>query len=332
MISPPVHTAMLMAAGLGTRLRPFTDFRTKALMPVLGVPIAQFAIDSLKSSGVDRIVANIHHHAESTRSGLMQLERGNSTLIISDESSELLGSAGGMRKALPELGNEPFFLANADVLCDVDWSGLAYHHMRLREKWGVTITLTLFPKGPFGAKYREIQFDSHSQLITSLGTLQEGRPFFVGAAVLEPEALKNVPTGGPSEFLPYILEPAIREKRAGVYCSDGLWFDIGAPNLWLNTHIELMKLFETKAPPKVSHWNKRILKTSSRVADQIWISHSNRIPLRRSNWVGPCYWQGNTLNETAPLTLGPNAVLYGSIEGKNHFERGIGFRNRWIGS
>src|SRR4051794_13663614 len=103
---------MLMAAGRGTRLRPFTDLAPKPLLPLLGVPMAQFAVDALAQAGVPRIVANIHHHAAATRAGFAALDLAGTELVFSDESAELLGSAGGIQKASPLLGEGPFFLMN----------------------------------------------------------------------------------------------------------------------------------------------------------------------------------------------------------------------------
>src|SRR4051794_34692208 len=96
-----ISTAMIMAAGVGSRLRPFTDLKAKALLPVLGIPVIQFQMDSLVHSGVSRLVVNVHHHAVSTQEGLQSLDRGASALQTSDESGLLLGSAGGIRNALP---------------------------------------------------------------------------------------------------------------------------------------------------------------------------------------------------------------------------------------
>src|SRR5688500_7784184 len=99
---------MLMTAGLGTRLRPFTEIAPKHLLPVMGVPMAQFAVDLLARFGVSRIVCNVHHRADLAVPALKALEHGPGTSIeISDESQLLLGSAGGIRKALPLLGRDP---------------------------------------------------------------------------------------------------------------------------------------------------------------------------------------------------------------------------------
>jgi MurNAc alpha-1-phosphate uridylyltransferase len=333
MTQPIISKAMLMCAGLGTRLAPFTEIRTKALMPIMGVPIAQFSIDSLIAAGVSRIVANVHHRAEETQRLLKGLDHPNADLLISDESKLLLGSGGALIKALPQIGHAPFFFSNADVLCNVDWQALAEHHQKLRAQHRVELTLTIFPAGPKDGAYREVLYDS-SNLITGLGQVVTGKPFFVGAAVIEPEALAAVPSEGPADFILTILEPAIRKRKAGVFLSDGYWFDIGSPQLWLNTHLSIMEILEQsgKTDARIEGWKKRIQKLNQRVGDRLWVSNSNhqkQIQARK----GPAYWGASSKDSEVgfiPKVLGPNAVLYDSFPDQGEFTSGVGFGGNWV--
>lgn len=334
----PISKAMLMSAGLGTRLRPFTLNKTKALLPVLGVPISQYVIDSLVSCGVTLVVANIHHDAEKTREGFCSLDLGQGRLILSDESSLLLGSAGGIRKAIHHFGSEPFFLANADVLCDVDWSALARCHSRLRSQWGVSMTLGVLPCGPPGADYREILFDSREGLITGFGQICSGRPFYIGAAVLEPEAFSALGHEGPADFVESILRPSIQNRKAGVFLASGSWYDIGSPQLWLNTHLSMIHCLETGyfPSPVARLWKQRIEKLNHRVQERVWVSRGGArnflAPPRTANWASPAYWDGRNISATHPCarSLGPHAVLYGAVPGRLDFGEGIGFGGDWV--
>lgn len=322
-----ISTAMLMAAGLGTRLRPYTNQEPKCLIPLMGIPIAQFAIDLLVQAGVKNIVANVHHLADRATAGLTALDLGNAKLKISDERSHLLGSAGGIRKALSLLTEEvsrPFFLLNADVLCNADLKGLARAHSRLRARSGVKLTLMVFSSSSGSGAYREIQFDSSSHLITGLGSIASGKPFFVGVAILEPEALESVPMDGPAEFVPTILEPAIREGKAGVFLSSGEWHDVGSPKLWLETHLALMNLLETRPP---LHWSQRVQSVNQRIAPRIWISKGSSQCAHTADWAEPIYWNPMK-DETAhpPRVFGPRAVLYGALSNDSVFKNGICFR------
>ena len=318
-----------MAAGLGTRLRPYTDLEPKALLPLLGVPVAQFGVDALVGAGVSRIVANIHHLPERARTGLQALDLAGASLTLTDESACLLGSGGGIRNALPELGQGPFFILNADVLCDVNLKELAKRHVQLRAQWGVTVTLAIFPEPPGTGRYREILLDHDSGLITGLGEVVARKPFFVGAAVMEPEALEFAPKAGPCEFVPSILIPALERKKAGFFLTNGNWFDVGSPELWLDTHIALIERLETGA--LASHWRKRVEQVSRRAGQKVWIAKDSPLDTNTSAWAGPCYW-GARGDETAspPQQLGPHAVLYGFAPPKQELSRGIGLQGVWV--
>lgn len=322
----PVADAMLMAAGLGTRLRPFTDVCPKAVLPLLDVPMAQFACDALAVAGVTRVVANVHHHARVAESELRKLDLHGAELLVSDESDLLLGSAGGIRKALPHFGGRPFFLLNADVLMDLDLCALARAHARLRARHGVVMTLAILAVPPPGGKYREIHVDS-SGLVSGFGDVVEGKPFFTGAAILEPEALRDVPPEGPSEFRDTILAPAIAEGRAGAFVVDGLWRDVGSPELWHRTHFDLLEKLETGAlSPRL---RRRLDSANRRIAQGYWVSRRAEF-ICRVQGTAPCYWAPGEISFTAPRELGPEAVIYGSPSSASPLEYGIGFAGRWV--
>jgi N-acetyl-alpha-D-muramate 1-phosphate uridylyltransferase len=114
---PPVTTppkrAMVLAAGLGTRMRPFNGRLPKPLVSVGGKALIDYVLDRLAEQGVERAVVNVHHLADQIERHLAQRERPD--IVISDERDELLGTGGGVLKALPLLG-ENFFVVNSDVL------------------------------------------------------------------------------------------------------------------------------------------------------------------------------------------------------------------------
>ncbi len=276
-----------MAAGLGTRLRPFTHHMPKPLLPLMGVPMAQFAFDSLVGVGVTNLVANIHAHPEISRRLLGGLDLGGAKLTLSDESQGLLGSGGGIRTALPMLGNRPFYLLNADTICSVELEGLKERHLKLRRDRGVNLTLTLFRAGPRAGKYSEIFFDEKAGLIKSLGGPVTAKPFFVGVAIIEPDALSHLPQNQAFEFVPEILKPAIAAEKAGFYLADGLWFDVGSPQLWHEAHMELIAAGERDAIP--SRWRKRIEIVAERVSANVW----------------------GDRDKNGEFELGPKSVIYG---------------------
>jgi len=106
-------TAMVLAAGLGTRMRPLTDDRPKALVEVAGRALIDHVLRRLGESGVQRAVVNVHWFAERLESHLRARADGPE-IVISDERAELLETGGGLKKAAPLLGAEPVFVANID--------------------------------------------------------------------------------------------------------------------------------------------------------------------------------------------------------------------------
>lgn len=109
-----ITTAMVLAAGLGTRMRPLTDDRPKAMVTVAGRTLIDHVLDRLIAAGVTRAVVNVHAHADRLENHLKT--RTDVEIIISDERGELLETGGGVVKALPHLGSGPFLCANIDSI------------------------------------------------------------------------------------------------------------------------------------------------------------------------------------------------------------------------
>lgn len=126
-----IHTAMVLAAGLGTRMRPLTDDRPKALVEVGGRALIDHMIDRLKSAGVERFVVNVHYFADRLEAHLNT--RGDVDIVISDEREKLLETGGGLKKARPLLGDDPVFVANIDSVWIEDREGEAFE--RLKSNW-----------------------------------------------------------------------------------------------------------------------------------------------------------------------------------------------------
>ncbi|WP_375204548.1 nucleotidyltransferase family protein [Hyphococcus sp.] len=108
------HTAMVLAAGLGTRMRPLTDDRPKPLIHVSGKALMDYALDRFADAGVERAVVNVHYLADQVETHLLQ--RTSPEIIISDERSLLLETGGGLKKARNALGDDPVFCTNTDAI------------------------------------------------------------------------------------------------------------------------------------------------------------------------------------------------------------------------
>lgn len=109
-----IKTAMVLAAGLGTRMAPLTDTMPKPMVSVAGRPIIDHILDKLVAAGVQRAVVNVHYMADPLESHLAG--RSDIEIVISDERETLMDSGGGVAQALQYLGDEPFLVLNADAL------------------------------------------------------------------------------------------------------------------------------------------------------------------------------------------------------------------------
>ena len=108
-----IENAMVLAAGLGTRMRPITETIPKPLVEVAGKPLIDYALDNLRAAGCHRVVINVHHLAEQMEAHLAQIS--DLEIVISDERGELLNSGGGLAKGLKLLPEGPVFVMNADL-------------------------------------------------------------------------------------------------------------------------------------------------------------------------------------------------------------------------
>jgi NDP-sugar pyrophosphorylase family protein len=122
--------AIILAAGLGTRLKPLTDQRPKALVPFKGKPMVERIIMNLANAGVGQILVNVHHFADQVKEFLGHLETGGVKLYISDETRELMDTGGALLQARDFLkGDDQFIVHNVDVFTNLDIGGLIQSHL-----------------------------------------------------------------------------------------------------------------------------------------------------------------------------------------------------------
>jgi len=215
-----VERAVILAAGLGTRLKWLTCGRPKALMQVAGQPVIAYVIGRLVMQGVREIAVNAHHHADQMHAYLGDGSRFGCHLSISDEAT-LLDSGGGVKKALELLpGDGPFAVWNADVLAGINVQALAGILPVSLSKPAAAIALVPnpahHPAGDFALDGGMVKAD-------------EGTRFtFSGVSVWSADAFDDYRTGGVFSLTAPMRALIARERCAGIM-HRGLWFDIGRP-------------------------------------------------------------------------------------------------------
>ena len=218
-------TAMVMAAGVGKRMRPLTASQPKPMVRVAGKPLIDHALDRLVEAGVTKAVVNVHYLADALEAHLG--ERKNPEILISDERDMLLETGGGMVRAQPMLP-DPFFCLNADKIW-LDGPRDAFHD--LSSQWNPDETDALLLMVPHA---RALNFrgkgDFHMDPIGRLTRRRSGRiaPFiYTGIQLVSRRLLRDAPEG---RFSTNILwERAIEEGRLFGAAFTGQWFEVGTP-------------------------------------------------------------------------------------------------------
>jgi NDP-sugar pyrophosphorylase family protein len=223
--------ALVLTAGLGTRLRPLSQVRAKAAMPVAGSPIVVRILRWLQAAGIRRVVLNLHHLPTSI------------TAIVGDGSqfglearysweAVLLGSAGGPRRALPLLDAERFFVINGDTLTDCSLSDVATRHREARAQ--VTMAVT---QGDV-ARYGGVLVDGQGEVVAF------GRPaagsralHFIGVQAVEGEVFASLPDDRPSETVRMLYPQLIAGQPGAVVAHEGAaqFLDVGTPRDYFDT-------------------------------------------------------------------------------------------------
>lgn len=223
--------AMIFAAGLGTRLRPLTNDRPKAMVEVGGMPLLEIQIRRLKALGIREIVVNVHHFADMITGFLDSKDNFGVDIQVSDERGELLETGGGLKKAQSLLeGSGPFFVCNVDVLTDLDpWDLLAEHVAA-----GALATLAVRTR----ETSRYLLFDEANRLCgwqnVKTGEVRGNPPeksrqlAFSGLHIIDPQLFAHMPQGAFSIIETY-LEVMGKEKLMGYPHNAGIWLDVGKP-------------------------------------------------------------------------------------------------------
>ena len=219
--------AIVLAAGLGKRMRPLTATRPKPLVKIAGKPLIDYALETLRGAGVGRVVVNVHYLADQMEAHLKRAARGLD-IAVSDERAVLLETGGGIARALPLIGADPFFALNSDnIVIDgpVDSLGL------LAERWDPDAMDALLLMVPLA---RAHGYDGRGDFRMGADGLLERRhgprlaPFvFSGAQLLKASLFDDVPAGAFSMNL--IYDRLLAAGRLFGVAHQGLWFHVGTP-------------------------------------------------------------------------------------------------------
>ena len=219
--------AMVLAAGLGVRMRPLTDHMPKPLVRVAGQPLLDHVLDKLAGAGVTEAVVNVHYLPDQIIEHVAA--RGRPRVIISDERDEVLGTGGAVVKALPLLGRAPFFHLNADTM----WiDGVRPNLARLAETFDPDRMDILLLMAPTTSSIGYSGRGDYGMLAD--GALRKRKehqvvPFvYAGAAIMSPSLFADAPEGYFS--LTKLFDRANEQERLFGLRLDGVWMHVGTPD------------------------------------------------------------------------------------------------------
>jgi mannose-1-phosphate guanylyltransferase len=260
-----IRHALVLTAGLGTRLRPLTDVRAKPAIPVAGDAMIRRIIRWLVSRGVSDLVLNLHHLPATLTGVVGDGSDLGARARYSWEQPAILGSAGGPRLALPLIGADRFFIINGDTLTDVDLGALAAAH----EQSGALVTLALVPNRAFH-RYGGVALDD-AQRVTGFvgrGAAAEGSFHYIGVQVAHAEVFQSLRVGDVARTIGGIYNALIasRPGSVGGFVMDAEFFDVGTvEDYWKTTGA-----FEQKDADSGSSWgHAAAIDPTAHVADSI---------------------------------------------------------------
>lgn len=233
--------AMILAAGFGTRLRPLTHKVPKPMVPIMNRPILEHTIHLLRSHGIHDITVNLHHLPEIIQQHFGDGKDFGVQLHWSHEP-EILGTAGGIKKAQPFLDGESFLVINSDVVVDIDLSKvLAFHKAQ-----GSALTLVV-REGDSPEQCDPIEVDANDRIVHMVGTSSMNMPddttrvLFTGIQVMEPEIFDRIPEnkfyGTTTDVFPGMLEDGL---PMFAYWHHDYWKDVGTIQSYLDVHKDLL--------------------------------------------------------------------------------------------
>ena len=230
-----IHHALILTAGLGTRLRPLTDVRAKPAIPVAGEPLIRRIIRWLTSRGVTDLVLNLHHRPATITAVVGDGRDLGARVRYSWEQPAILGSGGGPRLALPLIDADPFFIINGDTLTDVDLAALAEAHAAS----GALVTLALVPNRAYD-RYGGVVLDEKNRVtgFVPRGPSAEGSFHYIGVQLAHTVAFSAICPGDAARTIGGIYDSLMIDRPGTVrgFVLEAAFWDVGTvADYWRTT-------------------------------------------------------------------------------------------------
>jgi mannose-1-phosphate guanylyltransferase len=231
--------AMILAAGLGTRLRPLTVSRPKVLMPVQNRPLLHWLLDYLRGAGAEAVILNAHHLSEVVAAHLASHDLGIPVQVRVERG--LLGTGGGIRNVADFWDDRPFVVMNGDILSAIDLQGVIRGH--LQRQAVATLVLTDEPR------FNQVQVGADGRILGFKNTPPESSLAFTGIQVLSPEVLDVIPPQGASSIIQSYERLIADDKKVMAHVVRGeYWRELGEVTRYLAVHQEFSRFGKPPIP------------------------------------------------------------------------------------
>ena len=242
--------AMLLAAGLGTRVQPYSLLRPKPLFPIVNKPLLRILVEMLKLARFSKIVINAYHLGEQIE---REFEGEEGVTVVREE--KVLGTGGGLRNALPFFDNEPILVMNGDILHTMNPADIYAHHLKSKHK--VTLALHDYPRyNKVSVRQdRVLSFREEVRLATTSCLA------FTGIHVIDPQVIEKIPPNTFHHIIDLYEDMTVYGAIGAMIMENRYWRDIGTPEDYLQVHKEVLtgKIIGNRwglehGPLHVSNW------------------------------------------------------------------------------
>ena len=277
---------LVLAGGFGTRLRPLSCSRPKALFPVANKPLIDYTLGSLSEAGVETVVLAVYYMAESLVRYLGPTKNDLGILYLREQRP--MGTGGPIRQARDMMNGEKFMVMNGDLLTDFDYKRLINYH---EEKGGIATVALTQVEDPY--RYGSVELDWEGRITRFVEKPELGKApsnlINAGIYVLEPEIFDYIPDGGKVRIETQVFPKLAEEQQLYGFESHGFWMDIGEPIDYLNANAAVLAR------------QRKVIKPDSIEIDATAVIS------------GPCNF-GENVKIGADSRIGPNVSLANDVQ------------------
>ena len=301
-------SALILAGGFGTRLRPLTCTRPKPLFPLGNKPLSEIIIERLANSGVERVIFAINYQAELIMQYFGTGDKWGIDIKYAKEKRPL-GTGGPIKNAQHLLNDSPFFVLNGDVISSIDFKDMLNFHIQRKDALG---TIALHPvEDP--SRYGAVELDHAHRILRFVEKPAPGEEpsnlINAGAYVLDPEVFDHIPENTPFSIEREVFPIFADQMKLYGYKFDDIWLDMGKPADYLQANKYVLDHFLKKTH---SNSNKKVfISHSSEIEEPVHINSSiaigDNVKIARDTHIGPYVCIGDD------VTIGQGCRIENSI-------------------